>query len=153
ARVPSSTAPARSTSASTRCRLDRSSRPARPALRPMRAPPRSAVEAGAGSGATRGSPWGRARTAGAGRASVASRGWAPFSQRGLIALAGPDADRGLDRCHEDLSVADVAGLRGGRHDLGDLVDELVGHDHLDLDLREEIDRVLAAAVQLCVALL
>src|SRR5438309_6995981 len=75
------------------------------------------------------------------------------SKRGLIPLARADADRRLHGRHEDLPVADVAGLGRGRHDLGHLVHELVGHDDFDLDLREEIDRVLTAPVQLCVALL
>src|SRR5438105_4743872 len=75
------------------------------------------------------------------------------SKRGLISLARADADRRLHRRHEDLAVADVAGLGRGRHDLGHLVHELVGYDDLDLDLREEVHGVLAAPVQLRVALL
>src|SRR5437762_422916 len=75
------------------------------------------------------------------------------SKRGLISLARADADRRLHRRHEDLAVADVAGLGRGRHDLGHLVHELVGYDDLDLDLREEVHRVLAAPIQLRVALL
>src|SRR5688500_10309280 len=71
----------------------------------------------------------------------------------LIALARPDPDGGLHGRHEDLAVADVARLGGGRDDLGHLVDELVGDDDLHLDLREEIDRVLTAAIELGVALL
>src|SRR5438552_437636 len=75
------------------------------------------------------------------------------SKRGLISLARADADRRLHRRHEDLAVADVAGLGRGRHDLGHLVHELVGYDDLDLDLREEVHRVLAAPIQLRVSLL
>src|SRR2546429_522447 len=75
------------------------------------------------------------------------------SKRGFIPFARADADRRLHGRHEDLAVADVAGLGRGRHDLGHLVHELVGYDDLDLDLREEVHRVLAAPVQLRVALL
>src|SRR5688572_20020529 len=71
----------------------------------------------------------------------------------LVAFARADADGGLHRRDEDLAVADVAGLRGRGDDLGDLVDDLVRHDDLHLDLGEEVDRVLAAAIQLGVALL
>src|SRR5262249_23962783 len=42
---------------------------------------------------------------------------------------------------------------GGAEGVGELGEEWVGHDDLDLDLREEIDRVLAATIQLGVALL
>src|SRR5882724_95537 len=71
----------------------------------------------------------------------------------LVALARPDPDRRLHRRDEDLAVADVAGLRGRRHHVGHLLDEVVRHDDLDLDLREEVHRVLAAAIQLGVSFL
>src|SRR6266403_5461206 len=71
----------------------------------------------------------------------------------LVALARPDPDRRLHRGDEDLAVADVAGLRGRRHHVGHLLDEVVRHDDLDLDLREEVHRVLAAAIQLGVSFL
>src|SRR5687768_11551316 len=71
----------------------------------------------------------------------------------LIALARPDSDGHVDRCHEDLPVADVPRLRRTHHDVGHLLDEVVGHHHLHLDLGEEVDRVLAAAVQLRVPFL
>src|SRR5213595_2547281 len=74
-------------------------------------------------------------------------------QRVLVALARADAHRRLDRIDEDLAVADVAGLgRAGDH-FGDLVHEVVRNDDLDLDLGKEVDRLLAAAVELGVALL
>ena len=67
--------------------------------------------------------------------------------------AGADPDRRLHRRHEDLAVADVARLGRRRHHLRHLVDEVVGDDDLDLDLGQEVDGVLTAAVQLGVALL
>src|SRR5688500_19208854 len=59
----------------------------------------------------------------------------------LIALARPDSDGHVHRCHEDLPVADVSRLRRSHHDVGHLLDEMVGHHHLHLDLGEEVDRV------------
>src|SRR5437588_371073 len=53
----------------------------------------------------------------------------------------------------DAGAAAAAGLGGRRHDLRDLVHDAIGHDHLDLDLREEVHRVLTAAIELGVALL
>src|SRR5262249_36452983 len=53
----------------------------------------------------------------------------------------------------DLAVTDLAGARRGDHGVDDLVDvDLVGH-HLDLDLRQELHRVLGTPVHLGVALL
>src|SRR5258708_14012532 len=57
------------------------------------------------------------------------------SKRGLIPLARANADRRLHGRHEDLAVADVAGLGRARHDLSHLVHELFGHDALYLHLR------------------
>src|SRR5262249_49839349 len=74
-------------------------------------------------------------------------------ERSLVAFTGADPHGGLDRVHEDLAVTDVAGLRGRGDDLDDLVDDAIGDDHLDHHLRQEVDRVLAAAIQLGVALL
>ena len=55
--------------------------------------------------------------------------------------------------HEDLAVADLAGARGLHDRLDRALDQRVGHDHLDLDLRQEVDDVLGAAIELGVALL
>src|SRR5437867_5785041 len=74
-------------------------------------------------------------------------------ERALVALARADAHRRLDRIDEDLAVADVAGLGPAGAHFVDLVDEVVRNDDLDLDLGKEVDRVLAAAVELGVALL
>src|SRR5262245_29607929 len=74
-------------------------------------------------------------------------------ERRLVTLAGPDADRSLDRRDEHLAVADRAGPGGGRDRVDHLVDHSVRHDDLDPDLRQEVDGVLRAAVELRVALL
>src|SRR2546423_13925478 len=71
----------------------------------------------------------------------------------FVRLAGADAHHLLDRGDEDLAVADLAGLRR----LDDRVDAALGvrvlDDDLDLHLRQEVDDILGAAVQLGVALL
>src|SRR5581483_5427241 len=70
------------------------------------------------------------------------------SERVGAHLAGPDPDHLLHRSHPDLPVADLAGP--GR--LGDRVDDavhpIVVGEHLDLDLRDEVDLVLGPAVDL-----
>src|SRR5262245_5974224 len=71
----------------------------------------------------------------------------------LVALAGTNANGRLHRAHENLSVADVAGLGSSDDDIGDLARQVVGHYHLDFYLRQEVHRVLAASVKLGVALL
>src|SRR6185312_2586087 len=59
----------------------------------------------------------------------------------------------LHRDNEDLAVADLAGL-GRAHDrLDRLAGHVVRHGDLDLHLGQEVDGVLAAAVDLGVALL
>src|SRR5437879_5029481 len=77
----------------------------------------------------------------------------PPLERGLVTFAGADPNRGFDRKDEDLAVTDVAGLRRAGHHVGHLVGQVIGDHDLDLDLRQEVHRVLAAAVQLGVALL
>src|SRR5207245_615414 len=57
------------------------------------------------------------------------------SDRVLAPLAGADADHLVDRQHEDLAVADAAGLGGERDGLDHLVHEIVLDDDLELDLR------------------
>src|SRR6266567_17198 len=73
------------------------------------------------------------------------------SQCALIALAGANANRGVHGMNEDLPVADIAGLRRARENGSDFVHETVGHHHLDLG--KEVNRVLAAAVELGMPLL
>ena len=73
-------------------------------------------------------------------------------QRRRIGLAGADADDFLEIEHEDLAVADLAGV-GRLLDRFDRLLEQLGLDgDLDLYLGQEIDDVLRAAVELGVAL-
>src|SRR5258708_1315859 len=72
---------------------------------------------------------------------------------GVFALpAGADADGLAHRQDEDLAVADRAGLGGLADDRDHLVHQAIGHHDLDLDLGQEVDRVLRAAVELGVPL-
>src|SRR2546430_10221170 len=53
----------------------------------------------------------------------------------------------LFRSDKHLAIPDVAGLRRIADQRHHGVHAVVGHDHLDLDLRDEADRVLAPAIQ------
>ena len=70
-----------------------------------------------------------------------------------IAFASADADDTIDGGDPDLPVADLSGTGS----VGDGVDDLVGvaavAQHLDADLREEVDGVLRAPIGLGVAAL
>ena len=59
----------------------------------------------------------------------------------------------LDRGDEDLAVADLAGARCLDDRLDRRLDLVLGDNDFDLDLRQEIDDVFGAAVELGVALL
>src|SRR5262249_16684298 len=86
------------------------------------------------------------------RTPVSRLGRYPLKRR-VVGLAGADAHRVIEAEYENLSVTDLAGARA-RGDPLDLSVDLVGHHReLDLDLRHEVHRVLAAAVDLGVALL
>ena len=63
-------------------------------------------------------------------------------QRGLVALAGADADRRLDGRHEDLAVADRARCGPTRRSHPPPCSPSRRAPPLDLDLRKEVDRVL-----------
>src|SRR5690606_28161533 len=75
------------------------------------------------------------------------------SERIGVDLPCADTDDLFDRRDEDLPVADLAGAGRGLHRLERLGEDLVGDRALDLQLGQEIDHVLGAAVQLGVALL
>src|SRR5689334_21065671 len=75
------------------------------------------------------------------------------SDCGASALAGSDPDDLLDRQDEDLAVADPSGLCSLLDRFDYFRDLLVAHDDLELHLRQEIDDVLGAPVELGVALL
>src|SRR5205814_836481 len=74
-------------------------------------------------------------------------------ERRRIGFAGADADYFFKLEYENLAVADLTGVGG----LLDRLDHLVEHFRLDrsfdLHLRQEVDHVLRAAVELGVALL
>src|SRR5919106_861768 len=70
-----------------------------------------------------------------------------------IGLAGADADDFLQIEHEDLAVADLAGVGRALDRLDRLLEQLRLDRGLDLHLGQEIDHVLRAAVELGVALL
>src|SRR5690242_4653297 len=70
-----------------------------------------------------------------------------------VDLAGADPHHLIDRAHEDLSVAGLAGDRGLADRLDDRVDAVVGDRGLELDLGQEVDDVFGAAVELGVAFL
>src|SRR5450756_593225 len=76
----------------------------------------------------------------------------PLESR-VVCLAGADADDAPDVGDEDLSVADLAGLGGLQDRFDDLIDEVAAHSHFDAGLRDEVDDVLGASVQLGVATL
>jgi len=58
-------------------------------------------------------------------------------QSGVIHLTRADANHPLDRLHEDLSVAHLAGAGGGQNRLHARLDEGLGADHLDFDFLVE----------------
>src|SRR5439155_23110677 len=66
---------------------------------------------------------------------------------------GADSHCLLNGCDENLSIPNLARL--GRFDNGidGCLDPAVGEDHFDLNLREEIDRVFAATINLSMTLL
>src|SRR3954464_2141653 len=87
-------------------------------------------------------------------ATHATRFFIEFSsERRRIGLAGADADDFFERHDEDLAVADLAGIGGLLDRLDHLLEHFVLDRGLDLDLRQEIDHVLRAAVELGMTLL
>src|SRR5215831_19702036 len=68
-------------------------------------------------------------------------------------LAGADADRLLHRRHEDLAIADPAGLGGFLDGFERLGEHLLAEHNLEFHFGQEIDDVFRAAVKLGVTLL
>src|SRR5580765_357659 len=66
------------------------------------------------------------------------------------ALAGTNPGDVLNRDDPDLAVADPPGLGGLEDDVHDRLGIHVVDDHLQADLRDEVDRVLGTAVDLAV---
>src|SRR5581483_9814399 len=71
----------------------------------------------------------------------------------IPALVIANADGFVDSRAEDFAISDFAGLRRTDDGALDLLHHIIANDHLDLDFRTEVDGVLAAAVNLGVALL
>src|SRR5258705_1749313 len=76
-----------------------------------------------------------------------------MSDRVVAPLAGSDPERFLERRDEDFPIANASGPGGTGNQCHYLVRQRVGDDDLDLDLRQEIHRVLTAAIHLGVTLL
>src|SRR2546426_421486 len=68
-------------------------------------------------------------------------------------FAGSDSEDTFGRRDPDLAVADLSRSRGLADDLDEAVDGVVVGHHFDLDLRDELDLVLGAPVDLGVATL
>src|SRR6201986_3041275 len=68
-------------------------------------------------------------------------------------LSGSDSNGFLDVGDEDLAVADAAGLGGAEDRLDRAFDQIVADNNLDLHLRQEIDDVFGAAIELGMAFL
>src|SRR6478735_5379949 len=71
----------------------------------------------------------------------------------LTALAGAYPHHGLDRNGPDLAITDLAGAGGPATDVDDVVAILIVDQDFQPDLRQQLDRVLRAAVDLGVAAL
>src|SRR5688500_736231 len=74
-------------------------------------------------------------------------------KRGRIGLAGADANHFFQIEHEDLAVADLAGVRRALDRFDRLLDQLRLDRSLDLHLGQEVHHVLRAAIELGVAFL
>src|SRR5258707_14448649 len=73
---------------------------------------------------------------------------AAFSYGGVAALASTNSDGVVDARHEDLAVADPAGMLRAADRLDCLLDHLVLDDQLDLHPGQEVADVHAAAIEL-----
>ena len=68
-----------------------------------------------------------------------------------VTFTSSDPDQRADLGHPDLAVADLAGAGGLDHRVDNLERIGLGHEDLDLDLGNQVDGVLRAAVDLGVA--
>src|SRR3990170_5139912 len=73
--------------------------------------------------------------------------------RRFAPLARADPDHLFHGRDENLAVADAARFRRRLNGLDDLRHQAVGRDDLQLDLREKVDHILGAAIELGVPLL
>ena len=75
------------------------------------------------------------------------------SHRFFANLFGANAYCVFYRENENLAVTDFTGLGGPNHFADRFFDHIIGQNNLDLHFGEEIDRILAAAIDLGVAFL
>ena len=71
----------------------------------------------------------------------------------MPSFSGADADAIGHVEDEDFAVSDTACFGGARDGLDDALDLIIGHRHLDFDLRDELDRILLSAVGFLVTFL
>src|SRR6185437_6999386 len=74
-------------------------------------------------------------------------------ERVAVGLAGPDPQGAVDRRHEDLAVADLAGAGIRGDDLDRFVGDVGGHRDFDPQLGQEVHDIFGAAIDLGMALL
>src|ERR1051326_2910229 len=71
----------------------------------------------------------------------------------LTSIAIANADGIGQIVHEDLAIADFAAARRLHHGIDDLFGAVARHNHFQLHLRQQVDLVFHAAVNLFVAFL
>jgi hypothetical protein len=64
----------------------------------------------------------------------------------IIAFAGADTQRGLNRDNENLTIANSAGLRGSGDRFNNAFGKAVFNNNLKLYLRQEVDDILGTAI-------
>src|SRR5579864_8293145 len=72
---------------------------------------------------------------------------------GLPLLPRSNAGHGLQGINEDLSIPDFSGPRRAHDRIHDVLERRLADDHLDLDLGDQVDRVLGSAILFLMALL
>src|SRR5262249_28488854 len=87
------------------------------------------------------------------RGRTPPRGDAASSERVDPAFASSDADHLVHWKHEDLAVTDLSRLGGALNGLDHARRLVVVDDDLNLHLRQEVNNVFGALVELCVATL
>src|SRR6476620_4544330 len=75
------------------------------------------------------------------------------SERVAIRLTGADSQGVVDRCDEDLAVADLPGTRVRGNDLDRLRGDVGGDRDFDSELGQEVHDVFSAAIDFSVTLL
>src|SRR5262245_5476621 len=78
---------------------------------------------------------------------------AELSYGGVAALASANSDGIVDLRHEDLAVADAAGMGRTADRLDRLLHHLVFDDQFDVHLGQEVDDVFGAAIEFGMSLL